>query len=287
MDAIPNTKEKDGDIVGAKKILSAFGLTFLMIVLILIVSSRDQEKTPWGGNPSGSEVTVGRPGQYGPQVDNNVDNITDIDTSPTPEPTPKPSIYKPDIDINSWEYMLVNADNNIGRYVPPQTVAIADLAQYFDSRAVDALLEFLDGARAAGYSPYIMTAYRPYSAQEYLFNGKASQISWGGEYTYAEAVEMAKEIVAYPGSSEHQTGLCADITDKYYNRLVAEDMDQNFIAWMQEHCVDYGFILRYPDNKVGITGWDEPWHYRYVGKEVAQYMTENNLTLEEFRELYL
>jgi D-alanyl-D-alanine carboxypeptidase len=92
--------------------------------------------------------------------------------------------------------------------------------------------------------------------------------------------------VAYPGTSEHQTGLCCDITDKYYSAMDVSQMDQNLLTWLREHCAEYGFILRYPGNKESITGWNEPWHYRYVGVEAAKYMTENNLCLEEFRKLY-
>lgn len=269
-----------------KKMLSAVGLTFLTIVLILIVGSRSQEKTPWTNSHSGSGVSAVDNAGTGPKLDNDVGIIAQNTTEPQIPATPTPSIYKPDIDITSWEYMLVNEANNIARYSPPNTVAVEDTAQYFDSRAVDALVEFLNAARAAGYSPYIMTAYRPYSAQEYLFNGKASQIEWGGTCTYAEAVEQARKIVAFPGTSEHQTGLCADITDKYYDKMVAENMDQTFLQWLSDNCAAYGFILRYPDNKVSVTGWDEPWHFRYVGKVAAEYIMENGLTLEEFVKLY-
>jgi D-alanyl-D-alanine carboxypeptidase len=156
----------------------------------------------------------------------------------------------------------------------------------FDSRAIDALESLLQAARDAGYTPYINTAYRPYSAQEYIFNGKASQIAWSGQVTYEEAVEQAKSIVAYPGTSEHQTGLACDITDQYYSTMDASKMDQGLLTWLKDHCAEYGFILRYPANKESITGWNEPWHFRYVGVEAAKFMTENDLCLEEFWNLY-
>ena len=269
----------------AKKILYAVLITLLTVLLVLLVGSRDAEKAAWPSSLSSGADAEGYEQTSVPDLDNDTSNIAQTEISPTPVPTPKPTVYKPDIDINSWEYILVNQDHSIGGYVP-SVVTIDDTAQFFDSRAVDALESFLQAARDSGFTPYINTAYRPYSSQEYIFNGKASQIAWGGEYTYEEAVEMAKAIVAYPGTSEHQTGLCCDITDQYYNIMNAEEMDQDFLNWLKDNCTEFGFILRYPANKESITGWNEPWHFRYVGVEVAEYMTENNLCLEEFWDLY-
>ena len=194
-------------------------------------------------------------------------------------------MFKPDLDIDSWEYMLVNDEHSIFTYAPV-VVEISGTAQFFDERAITYLEAFLQGARDAGFTPYVNAAFRPYSTQQYLFNGKASQISWDGTYTYAEAVEMAKEIVAYPGTSEHQSGLAVDITDQYYSKMNLDEMNQDQLKWLQEHCTEYGFILRYPDNKEVLTGRNEPWHFRYVGTVAAEYITENNLSLEQFLELY-
>ena len=90
-----------------------------------------------------------------------------------------------------------------------------------------------------------MTAYRPYSTQEYNYNGKASQISWP-DYPDAEDYAEAAKLVAPPGTSDHQTGLAVDITDKYYSQMDASKMDQDFLAWLKDNCAEYGFILRYP-----------------------------------------
>ena len=153
-------------------------------------------------------------------------------------------------------------------------------------RAMDALLAFIQGARDAGFTPYIMTAYINYSSQEYIFNGRASQIAWGGTYTYEEAVEIAKTVVFYPGTSDHQTGLAVDIADRYYNSLSSANIDQDLLDWLTEHCAEYGFILRYPALKESVTGWNEPYHFRYVGTTAAEYIMERGLCLEEFIELY-
>ena len=87
---------------------------------------------------------------------------------------------------------------------------------------------------------------------------------------------------AMPGASEHQTGLAFDVT-AYHDGVGFEDTEQ--FRWLTEHCSDFGFILRYPEGKEDITGIPyEPWHYRYVGVEIAQEIHENGWTLEEYCE---
>ncbi len=257
-----------------KRIFSAFAFTLLTILLLLVVASRS------------SEAATADNGM-------NIDGDLSYVVQPTPQATtlpgskeerPEIGTDKPDIDITSWEYRLANSDHNIGSYTP-YVASIEGTAQYFDERAVDALVEFLNGARSAGYSPYIMTAYRSYSAQNYIYNGRASQIAWP-EYPTTEDYAEAAKSVAPPGESDHQTGLGVDITDRYYNTMDATQMDQNFLTWMRENCAQYGFILRYPASREAITGINEPWHFRYVGVEAAQYIMENNLCLEQFVDLY-
>lgn len=199
--------------------------------------------------------------------------------SPTPDPTPKPEPTPsiPDIDISSWEYILANADNPIGEYVPELTSL--ENGQNFDSRAVEALQTFIDETRAQGLSVYLSSSYRSYSEQQYLYNRKVAQ--------YNGDTATAARIVAPPGTSEHQTGLCCDITDRYYESKDSSLENTAMFQWMNEHCAEYGFILRYPKDKEDVTGIIyEPWHFRYVGKEAAQYIKENGLCLEEFVELY-
>ena len=127
-----------------------------------------------------------------------------------------------------------------------------------------------------------------------MFNTKASQIAYeqglSEDYNdpeYQIAVEQAKKITAVPGSSEHQLGLAVDLLDKQRSKLVYGDMDPAFYAWLDEHCWEYGFIKRYPTKKLLLTGWDEPWHYRYVGKEAAKFIMEQGICLEEFYAHYV
>ena len=124
-----------------------------------------------------------------------------------PTPTPEPDNGLPKVNTGSWELALVNARNSIGEAVP-EDLAELEGGRYFDARAVDALKEFIAGARAEGLSVCLSSAYRSYNEQTYLFNRKVSQC--GGD----EAA--AARIVNRPGTSEHQLGLCADITGKFY-----------------------------------------------------------------------
>ena len=202
----------------------------------------------------------------------------------------------PAIDISSWEYMLVNNDHLLSSdYEPPQIVYInmtaddRDMPTTYDgnrlpvdSRIADALLDMAQACKNAGVPAYLSSGYRSYSEQKALLDRKIGQ---GYDY------ETAITIVAEPGSSEHQTGLCCDITDRYRELKDSSLEDTDTFKWLSANCTDYGFIVRYPSSKSGgsdtVTGFIyEPWHFRYVGQEVAKYITDNNLSLEEFVALY-
>lgn len=194
--------------------------------------------------------------------------------APTPEPTPQETPL-PDIDIASWEFRLANGQNSVGDYVPELTDT--ENGQQFDSRAVTALEDFMAAARDEGLAVYLSSTYRDFHTQKYLYEAKVAE--------YGETI--AKTIVSPPGTSEHQLGLAADITDKYYQYKNASLADTELFKWMYAHCAEYGFILRYPEDKTDITGvMYEPWHFRYVGEEAAAYIMANKLCLEEFLDLY-
>lgn len=99
------------------------------------------------------------------------------------------------------------------------------------------------------------------------------------QYVRKDGLELAIRYSAPPGQSEHQTGLCFDVASLW--RTFADTEEG---IWLAEHCAEYGFIIRFPAGKEAITGYMyEPWHIRYVGKEVAEaIMAEPGLTLEEY-----
>lgn len=196
--------------------------------------------------------------------------------TPTPTVTPTPGPYddKPDVDITSWEFRLANADNSIGDYTP-ELGKIG--GQQLDKRIIDDMSDFIAAAKAQGLSVYLSSGYRSYDEQNYLYQRKVAQ--------YGET-EAAK-IVAPPGTSEHQTGLACDITDKYYAMKDSSLEKTALYQWMSQHCQEYGFIVRYPKDKEDVTGIIyEPWHFRYVGVDAATYIMKKGLCLEEFLDLY-
>ena len=102
-------------------------------------------------------------------------------------------------------------------------------------------------------------------------------------FTNPYHVIFTKKSVAIPGTSEHATGLAVDIMSTKYGELDEKQGDTEEQKWLMEHCSEYGFVLRFPQDKSDITGIVyEPWHYRYVGVDAAKEMTENGLTLEEY-----
>ena len=129
---------------------------------------------------------------------------------------------------------------------------------------------------------YVASAYRSYDDQRTVFN--ATMHDWINQgYTPLNAYDETKKSVAVPGTSEHATGLCVDIIASYYQELDDAQGDTAEQQWLMEHCWEYGFILRYPEDKADITGIIyEPWHYRYVGAEAAKEIHEQDLTLEEY-----
>jgi len=212
-----------------------------------------------------------------------VESTPEPTEEPEPEPTPEPTPSIPQVDINSWELILVNADNRLeSDWTPPTVITVSDSQCPIDSRIEEPLMAMAQGCKDAGLSVYLSSGYRSYSEQAANFtrvcnnNGVADGKDANGFY-----------ITMPAGGSEHQTGLAVDITDIYYPIKDSSLENTETFKWLKEHCTEYGFILRFPKDKEEITGvMYEPFHFRYVGVEVAEYMTENNLCLEEFVALY-
>ncbi len=218
-------------------------------------------------------------------------NFTDLSATETPEPTVDiwPKLTTDDFEENHCLWMVRENSLLSSAYKPDIAKISRTRYMMYSTEYMAELDAFLDAIEDAGFEYFIGAAFREYSFQTHLFNSKASQIAYemglSADYLdpkYQEAVEKAKTIVMYPGSSEHQLGVAIDIFDENRSRLVYSEMNQELYAWLDEHCAEYGFIKRYPTRKLLLTGWDEPWHYRYVGKEVATFIMENGLCYEEF-----
>ncbi len=179
------------------------------------------------------------------------------------------------------EFYLVNPWNRI-----PENYSVNLAPTEFGHKiavyAADELSEMLNACRAAGHSPVIRSSYRTMSDQTILYQNKIKRLMNAG-YNHDEAAVKAATVVAYPGTSEHQMGLALDIVDSHYRNLDEWQAETATQKWLMENSWKFGFILRYPTDKGAITGIIyEPWHYRYVGKELAAELHELNLCLEEY-----
>lgn len=154
--------------------------------------------------------------------------------------------------------LIVNKTYSLPADYDPGTSAVAQNA--FDKMAAAAAKD--------GITLFINSGYRSYQEQVNLYNQYASE----------RGTEEADKVSSRPGHSEHQTGLTFDVNT---TELSFEGTPE--AIWLEKHCAEYGFIIRYPKGKEDETGYIyEPWHIRYLGKETAEKVTESGLTLEKY-----
>lgn len=190
--------------------------------------------------------------------------------------------------------VLANKENLLSRdYVPENLVKISGEVPSFKK---DILLEkeaagqyklMIDAMMKEGLDQlYLISGYRDYGYQEGLYMNKVKNIQRLNRGMDIErAREEAAMVVTPPGSSEHQTGLSVDVSLTGY---LEEDFEESeHYKWIASNAHVYGYIVRYPRDKTEHTNIIyEPWHLRYVGCESAEMMTEFDLCLEEYIELY-
>ena len=174
--------------------------------------------------------------------------------------------------------VLVNKNNQLkSNFIPNDLEAISlefsNSDKYLAKEAKVQFEKLSSDAKEIGYRIVAVSAYRDYAYQNELFN----------YYVKEKGLEYALDCSAKPGHSEHQTGLAVDVEGS--NKDYDEFENSKEFDWMKNNAHKYGFILRYPKGKEHITGFNyEPWHYRYVGVDVATYIYENQIVLEEYIE---
>ena len=150
--------------------------------------------------------------------------------------------------------------------------------------ACDAFLEMQKAAAAENVTIWMQSGYRSVKYQTGLYERKTKYYTDQG-YDLATAKEKAAAVVNPPGYSEHNCGLAADLNSPEHTGLDEGFENTAAFRWLCQHAGEYGFILRYPAEKNDVTGVaHEPWHYRYVGVEAAQEITQAGLCLEEYLE---
>ena len=189
-------------------------------------------------------------------------------------------------DSYDWKLVLINKQHPIPEGYQFTLGSIKGSMQC-DERIINDLLAMLQAAKDDGVNLAICSPYRDLNRQEVLFNKKI-KIYMGQGMSYMEAYKLASQTVTVPGASEHQIGLALDIFCDTYTSLDEGFADTEAGKWLAEHSCEYGFTLRYPSGKEYITGIEfEPWHFRYVGKDAATIMKDENICLEEFWDKYL
>lgn len=184
-------------------------------------------------------------------------------------------------DDASWKLICLNRNYYVGSSVEDaiDLSYVAGSGELMDSRAAAAYDEMYNAAAEDGIYLTPCSGYRSYSTQKRLYNEFFYEYINDG-YSEEEAHYLTSKRRNPPGSSEHNIGICMDI--------ICASSSANFqntqaYAWLQANAHNYGFILRYPEDKVAITGVKfEPWHWRYVGVENAASIKNSGLCLEEY-----
>ena len=216
-------------------------------------------------------------------------DLPEPDPTPEPDPEPDPSPEPGNTGLTNpgsddWRTILVSAKYPLAEEMEMERETVG---WPVDARIAQPLKDFLAAAKADGYTLQVISGYRTFARSAVLLENEVqAQMKYNG-YSREKAEQVAATRVAPPGTSEHNTGLAVDIlSGDYYNHhsQIEESFEYDAeAAWMKAHCAEYGFILRYPKDKQDVTGIIfEPWHFRYVGVEIATYIMQNGLTLEEY-----
>ncbi len=236
-------------------------LIILLIVLLIFLISvfKDDITDDIGKDPPDVPAAV----QTGVTTAPPVTDVTGPETTTTttqPEPP-----YPVDADIEVIDgvtyingILIVNKTYGLPEWFDPgvDPVAQAKLEEMYAAAAQD------------GITLWTASGYRTYEEQRILYE----------DYAAVDGYEAADTYSARPGHSEHETGLTFDVNDPS-NTFDGTPEAQ----WLEQHCAEYGFIIRYPKGKEDITGFMyESWHVRYVGEEVAKFVMENGICLEEY-----
>lgn len=183
-------------------------------------------------------------------------------------------------DCNS-RYIVANKSRLLPAGWKPKDLVVLSVpyrgraeAKYMRKEASNALTQLFAGAKKAGVSLCAISGFRSYELQSSVHNKYIRQL---GE-------KAAVMVSAKAGSSEHQTGLAIDISSKSLNYALSNSFANTREGkWLAKNAAEYGFILRYPKGREAITGYVyEPWHFRYIGRELAVDITKKGLTLEEY-----
>ncbi len=269
-----------------KKLLIPLIVAALAIAVICVILSGKSSKDD-------SDLTTAVTSASSDETTNLADKIASI-FEKTTEATTLPAVkiedyeyayagFEPvyaNIDIDDWKMILVNRDYILpDGYEPELAPSITDDpdSMKLDYRVAPHYNEMYLAALEDGIELTPVSGYRSVDRQHRNFENKIQKYIDEG-YSKTEATQMAATIILPPGTSEHNAGLAMDICSLY------QSFEETYeFRWLSENAADYGFILRYPEDKQDITKIIyEPWHWRYVGVEAAKEMKASGQCLEEY-----
>lgn len=268
----------------------AAALLASLLLLSTVVQAGDVSKAPATKERPALDTRLTAPGRE--RDAEKIPELTVIAPEPVKTPEPAEKTVAPGTgreekntpafpEAEDWQILLVNPWNEMPEDYEITLKALPD-GNKVDERAYDDLTAMLEACREAGLRPKICSSYRTMSKQTYLYNNKITRLRNAG-YSRKAAEAEAGRWVARPGTSEHQLGLAVDIVSQSYQALTRKQEQTKEQKWLMEHCWEFGFILRYPNDKSEITGIGyEPWHYRYVGRDVALDIRDSGLCMEEY-----
>lgn len=205
----------------------------------------------------------------------------------TPEEKPAVPDSKEPEQVENPEsiLVLVNKNNLLPSEYEPSDLVKPDVPFYFEEdlpkrymreEAAKALEKLFEASEAEGLNLVAASGYRAYARQKQLYEGYVEQMGQ----------EAADKVSAFPGASEHQTGLAMDVTSPEMGYGLAESFGETKEGkWLADNAYKYGFIIRYPEGRTADTGYSyEPWHIRYIGKEAAGEIYKKGWIFEEYKE---
>ena len=269
-----NTKfyNKGSHTVG-QVVLSVAALFVVVIFLVVLCTE------PLGNNGCGPSESMMTSGDAPETADSDVSQSNDASSDTAADTSDQTSGSTADNTTTSsdWRLLLVNSTHPLA---DDYSVDLTELrnGQSVDTRILSDLQEMFDAARSEDIYPIVSDAYRTREDQQTLMDDVIQNYEDEG-YSSEEASSKAEQVIAKPGTSEHETGLAIDIAGD-------DDYDQDtdsVLEWMNSNAYKYGFILRYPSGKESVTGAEaENDHYRYVGKEAAKVIHDQGICLEEY-----
>lgn len=244
--------------INKKKLIIVMAI-FILIIFIIVRSAKTTKTS--------AETTT-----------NQTNNISENTNQQNEQPEQQPE-EKPKKQITDWRLVLANYDNILPEDFTVE-VANIDSTRQFDARAIGYLNQMMNDMRKDGITNvWVQSAYRSVERQKELYDNSIQKYLKQGK-TQEEAIALTDEYINKPGSSDHNLGLAVD-----FNNVDNSFAKLKGYQWLLENAENYGFILRYPEDKEDITKIAyESWHWRYVGEENAKKMNELNMCLEEYVE---